>query len=143
MADLRPIETTDEPAVADQIERELLASLATINRQGANDSRTFCLRDEIGELVAGLTCSTAYGWLHIETLWVAEPLRAQGLGRRLMDAAEAFGRDTGCHSAWLDTSSAAAHGFYRKLGYSVFGELANGEGRFPAEHRRWFLRRAL
>lgn len=140
---IAPLETTDDPAVARQIEQELLASLARINRQNVNLRRTFVIRDREGQLVAGLTCSTAYGWLRVEALWVADDFCARGIGRELMNAAEAFGREQGCHSAWLDTSNADAHAFYRRLGYTVFGELANGEGRFPAEHRRWFLQQRL
>ncbi len=137
------IETTDDPAVAGQIEQALRATLALINRQSVNDSRTFCLRDREGQLVAGLTCSTSYGWLHVETLWVSDVHRAKGLGRQLMHAAEAFAREQGCHSAWLESSNPGALAFYRQRGYEVFGELVNGEGRHPAEHRRWFLRRTL
>ena len=106
----------DKGAMAHEIERELLASLSSINRQTANLRRTFCLRDREGQLIAGLTCSTAYGWLHVETLWVADDLRAHGLGRKLMEAAEAFGRGYGCHGAWLDTSNAGARSFYQRLG---------------------------
>ena len=111
MADLGAIEIATDPAVADEIERQLLRSLTSINRQSANHRRTFCVKDQEGQLIAGLTCSTAYGWLHIETLWVTEALRNRGLGRNLMSAAEAFGRESGCHSAWLDTSSACALAF--------------------------------
>ena len=143
MADIGPIESTDDPAIAEQIEHELRASLSRVNRQTANYRKTFCLRGQQGQLVAGLSCSTAYGWLHIETLWVADRLQAHGLGRKLVETAEAFGLENGCHGAWLDTSNAGAYAFYRRLGYSAFGKLANGEGKFPAQHRRWFLQRAL
>lgn len=140
---LETIDATDDPAVALYIERELLASLARINRQTENHHRTFCLKGQDGQLLGGLTCSTSYGWLHIETLWVSDAYRTQGLGRKLMNAAETFGRDQGCHSAWLDTSSAGAQVFYKRLDYEVFGELGNGKNRPPAGHRRWFLQRRL
>lgn len=143
MVDLGQIETTDDPAIAHKIECRLLASLARMNRQAPTQRKTFCLSDHHGQLIAGLTCATAYGWLHIETLWVEEAVRARGVGRRLMTSAETFGRQHGCHSVWLDTSNAEARVFYEKLGYCVFGELANGEKRFPPEHKRWFLKRAL
>ena len=143
MADIGQIEATDDPAITRRIEDELLASLARINRQTASHRQTFVVENGAGGLLAGLACSTAYGWLHIETLWVADARRGQGLGRKLMNAAEAFGRERACHGAWLDTSNPGAAAFYRKLGYTVFGELANGEDRFPPEHRRWFLKRAL
>lgn len=137
------IESTDDPAVIRQIERHLLTSLSAINRQATNRQQSFCMKDREERLIAGLTCSTAYGWLHVESLWVADDHRTRGLGRNLMAAAEAFGRQQGCHGAWLDTSNPGAQAFYCRLGYVVFGKLANGESRCPAEHRRWFLKRAL
>ncbi|MEM7044077.1 MAG: GNAT family N-acetyltransferase [Pseudomonadota bacterium] len=143
MADLEPIASSYAAEVARTVERELLASLASINRQAPTFRRTFYIKDHNGDLKAGLTCSTAYGWLHIEALWVAAAHRSQSLGRQLMGAAETFGRDNRCHGAWLDTSNPAAAAFYRKLGYAVFGELINNEDQFPPEHRRWFLKRIL
>jgi hypothetical protein len=38
-----------------------------------------------------------------------------------MDRAEVHARERGCHSAWLDTFSFQARGFYEKLGYDEFG----------------------
>lgn len=143
MARLSAVETTDDAAVVAEIDRNLLASLARINRQSTNLQRVFIVRDEADGLVAGLICSTAYGWLHIEALWVDEAHQGQGLGRKLMSAAEVFARDESCHGAWLDTSNASACTFYQKLGFTVFGKLENGEGREPSEHCRWFMRRAL
>ncbi len=137
------IEITDDPEAAQQIERELLASLARINRQSANLRQSFAVKDRSGQLIAGLTCSTAYGWLHVEALWVDDPHCGQGFGRNLMNAAETFGGDEGCHSVWLDTSNPGAAAFYQALGYTVFGELKNGEGNDRPEHRRWFLQRRL
>lgn len=43
-----------------------------------------------------------------------------------------------CHSAWVDTFSFQARGFYEKLGYTVFGQLD-----YPPEHRRFFLEKRL
>src|ERR1700733_13030693 len=43
-----------------------------------------------------------------------------------------------CHSAWVDTFSFQAPGFYPKLGYEVFGELD-----YPPGHRRIFFRKHL
>jgi hypothetical protein len=40
-----------------------------------------------------------------------------------MDRAEIRARERGCHSAWLDTFSFQARGFYEKLGYEEFGRL--------------------
>jgi hypothetical protein len=55
-----------------------------------------------------------------------------------MGCAEGRAVERGCHSAWVDTFSFQAPGFYRKLGYEVFGELD-----YPPEHKRFFLRKRL
>ena len=82
------------------------------------------VRDEPhGNLVAGLAGETYAGWLFVGYLWVSEDLRGQGVGRELIATAENRALERGCHSAWLDTFSFQAPGFYRTLGYEVFGEL--------------------
>jgi GNAT superfamily N-acetyltransferase len=89
-------------------------------------------------LVGGLAGETYAGWLFIRYLWVAEGLRASGVGRRLMAAAEARALERGSHSAFVDTFSFQAPLFYRKLGYEVFGELD-----WSPDFKRYFLRKPL
>ena len=88
-------------------------------------------------LMAGLAGDTYAGWLFIRFLWVGQDLRRQGIGRELMEEAERRARERGCHSAWLDTFSFQARGFYEKLGYAVFATLD-----YPP-HQRFFLRKRL
>ncbi|MEX0347969.1 MAG: GNAT family N-acetyltransferase [Paracoccaceae bacterium] len=129
--------------VAAEIEAALLASLAVTNTQSENSSFVLEERAPDGRLLAGLTASTSYGWLLVKTLWVDDALRGQGMGRRLMQAAEDKGREIGCHGAWLDTSNPEAHAFYRRLGYSDFGTLQNTPGYHPENHSRWFMKKRL
>ncbi len=89
-------------------------------------------------IVAGLAGETYSGWLFIRYLWVSNSLRGKGIGRELMGGAEARALERGSHSAWVDTFSFQALGFYRKLGYEVFGELD-----YPPEHKRFFLQKRL
>jgi GNAT superfamily N-acetyltransferase len=89
-------------------------------------------------IVAGLAGETYSGWLFIRYLWVSDALRGQGIGRKLMGDAEARALARGCHSAWVDTFSFQAPGFYPKLGYQVFGELD-----YPPGHKRIFLQKRL
>jgi GNAT superfamily N-acetyltransferase len=89
-------------------------------------------------IVAGLAGETYSGWLFIRYLWVTEGLRREGVGRQLMGGAEARALERGCHSAWVDTFNFQAPGFYRKLGYEVFGELD-----YPPGHKRIFLQKRL
>jgi ribosomal protein S18 acetylase RimI-like enzyme len=76
-------------------------------------------------------------WLMIDGLWVAAERRGQGLGRRLVLAAEAAAIARGCRGAWLGTFDFQARGFYEQLGYAVFGELPG----FPPGHTHIELRK--
>ena len=91
-----------------------------------------------GTIVAGLAGETYCGWLFIRYLWVSDGLRGRGIGCELMDKGEGRALERGCHSAWVDTFSFQAPGFYERLGYQVFGELD-----YPPSHKRLFLRKRL
>ncbi len=83
--------------------------------------------------VAVLPDGLVVGWIHlyVYTTLVSEPQamvgglvtdaahRGEGLGRRLMAEAEAWGRDQGCTAVYLKSNIARkeAHAFYESLGY--------------------------
>ena len=133
----------DHDTSATEIEHHLLNALKRSNTQAHNESFVLKLTSDTGKLVGGLTASSSYGWLLIKTLWIDDSLQGTGFGRKLVLTAEQKGRDLGCFNAWLDTSSASAHAFYLKLGYREFGRLENTPDQPPAEHRRWFMKKAL
>jgi GNAT superfamily N-acetyltransferase len=110
-------------------------------RTGRRDYRpvSVFLRDERGSLVAGLHGFTWAGWLEIKLVWVREDQRGQGLGRRMLAAAEAEARERGCRHVWLDSYTFQAPEFYRHFGYEVFGSLAD----YPPPHDRVFLTKTL
>ncbi len=87
----------------------------------------------------GVVAWSWYGWLHIAFVYLPESLRGAGLGRKLLQRAEAIARERGCHGMWLDTFSFQARGFYEKLGFSVFAEIED----YPPGHSRFFLRKRL
>lgn len=97
------------------------------------------VRDEAGALVAGISGYTAWGWLYVQWLWVAEGQRGQGLAGRMLDAAEAEGRARGCHGAYIDTFNPVALKTYQRAGYVPFGELTD----FPPGRTRTFLQKRL
>jgi GNAT superfamily N-acetyltransferase len=103
-------------------------------------SHPICLvhRAPDGRLLAGLVAEVTLDWLFVEKFWVDESLRGQGIGTRMLAAAEEAGRERGAIGAHLYTSSFQAPAFYRRHGYAELGAL---EGR-PAGHRRyWFGKR--
>lgn len=97
------------------------------------------LTDEAGAFMGGLSGYTAWGWLYIQWLFVADDLRGQGWAPRLLEAAEAEARSRGCHGAHIDTFSPVALKTYQRAGYKIFGELPN----FPKGRTRTFLQKQL
>lgn len=98
------------------------------------------LRDPVSqEVVGGLYGKISYGWLFIELLSIPDSMRTQGTGTRLMRAAEDLARKSQCVGIWLDTFSFQAPGFYRKLGFSEFGHIAD----YPMGHHRHFFQKRL
>ncbi|MGA8759383.1 MAG: GNAT family N-acetyltransferase [Stellaceae bacterium] len=96
------------------------------------------VRDEGGEIFAGLVGSTYAGWLFVADLWVHADLRRRGVGTHLLNLAERRAADLGCHSAMLDTFSFQGPAFYPRFGYRVYGALD-----YPPNHRRFFLWKPL
>jgi len=97
------------------------------------------VRDAGGQITAGL-----HGWTwgrigYVDTFWIREDLRRQGLGTRLLAAAEGEASRRGCREMHLTTHSYQAPGFYRRVGYKVIGELPG----WPAGTTRLFFRKAL
>jgi GNAT superfamily N-acetyltransferase len=97
------------------------------------------VRDDAGHLLAGISGGTWAGYLEVKDLWVREDQRGQGLGRRLLLAAEQEARSRGCQQVLLDTHDFQAPGFYQRLGYVVFGAFEGIGGR----HTRYYLSKKL
>jgi len=81
------------------------------------------LRDENGDLAGGLTATTPVHVLALEQLWVAEPYRGLGHGRRLIEEAERIARSEGCVAAQGCCLRFQAPGFFRRVGYESFGTV--------------------
>jgi GNAT superfamily N-acetyltransferase len=90
-------------------------------------------------LIAGMSGYSAWGWLYVQWLWIAETHRGQGLAGRMLADAEAEARRRDCHGAYIDTFSPHALRVYQKAGYTVFGELKE----FPPGRTRSFLSKVL
>ena len=128
-----------EPADEASVVRGLLAFNEVRLGPSGEQPVKFVVRDSAGTVVGGILGHTRWRWLYIAKLWVDERARGQGLGARLMEAAEDLARSRGCTGVSLDTFDYQARPFYEKLGYELFGTL---EG-YPPGSRQYYLRKRL
>jgi len=135
--------STGDQSIARELESKLLASLREELPQSENSAIVLQANHTCGTLIGGLTGGISYGWLLVKVLWVSEAQRGRGLGRALLETAEAHAIKAGCHGAWLDTSNPTAKRFYERLEYEIFGQLNNSNDQTPSGHVRWFMRKAL
>lgn len=135
------IELTETPDPADLA--ALGEGLSAFNEMSVGPAHRRALaafvRDAEGRVQGGLSGYTAWGWLYVQWLWLAEGLRGQGLAGRLLAVAEAEARARGCHGAWIDTFSPQAERAYRRAGYAPFGAMPD----FPFGRARVFLAKRL
>jgi len=135
------VSSEETPAPADIA--AVRAGLEAFNRvhAAADNYRPLNLfvRDSQGMVAGGLLGATYWNWLYVEILWVSEPARGQGFGRRLLEMAEREAQARGCYAAHLDTLSFQALSFYELQGYRVYGVLDD----LPRGYKRYFLQKAL
>lgn len=128
-----------DPADLDRLGQHLAAyNEATVGPSGRRPLAVFA-RDDSGAIIAGASGYTAWGWLYVQWLWVAEAERGNRLAARLLAAAEAEALARGCNNAHIDTFNPEALRVYQRAGYRVFGELPD----FVAGRTRSFLCKQL
>lgn len=108
---------------------------------GYLDGRLLCVavREDGGDLRAGLFGWTWGGCGYIDLLWVRSDRRGSGLGSRLLATAEEEMARRGCDQVVLSTHSFQAPGFYARFGYEECGR-ARG---YPRGHDQIYLVKSL
>ena len=97
------------------------------------------VRDSDHRIVGGICGNTWGGCAEIRQFWVEEARRKQGLGRRLLAAAEQEARRRGCRQMLLMTFSFQAPAFYARHGFEVVAVVDD----HPHGHRNILLRKRL
>jgi GNAT superfamily N-acetyltransferase len=97
------------------------------------------VRDADDRIVAGICGNTWGGCAEIRQFWVEEARRQQGLGTRLLGAAEHEARRRGCRQMVLMTFSFQAPAFYAKHGFEVVAVVDD----HPHGHKNMLLRKRL
>ena len=111
------------------------------NATGITDGEwlSILVRDDDGRIVAGICGNTWGGCMEIRQFWVEESRRRQGLGTRLLLAAEQEARRRGCRQILLATFTFQAPAFYAKHGFEVVAVLDD----HPRGHENLLLRKRL
>jgi len=96
-------------------------------------------RDDDHRIVAGICGNTWGGCAEIRQFWVEDGRRKQGLGTKLLAAAEQEARRRGCRQMLLMTFSFQAPIFYAKHGFEVVAVVED----HPHGHKNLLLRKRL
>ena len=101
------------------------------------DRHPFALsvRDDAGAVVGGLIGELRMDYLYVDLLWIDESQRGTGVGKRLIDLAEAEARKFGATHMHLSTWSFQAPDFYKANGFEEFGRIKD----HPAGHDNIYL----
>ncbi len=59
---------------------------------GIYEEINLCLKDDNGDIVAGINSAICWNWMEIGILWVDDNYRSQGYGKRLLEEAEKVAR---------------------------------------------------
>ncbi len=133
---------TDAPG--ERAEAAIRDGLSAYNfeKAGYRDQRPLAILvsdPETGEVVGGLLGRTSFGLLYVDRFFLPEGLRKQGLGTRIIKAAEEEGARRGCSRAILSTLSFQAPGFYERQGWQVLGRIDCD----PPGHTRFMMTKKL
>ena len=122
---------------------ELANLIRAYNRANREPSKSeplnIYLKDEEGNLVAGMVAEIFGNWLEIEYLYVSEDLRRQGIGSKILKMAENESRNRGCKYSFVDTFNFQAPKFYEKHGYKEVFALK----KYPYIGERYYYTKEL
>jgi len=112
-------EENPKPTDMEILSKGIMSYAATQRSLPPIETFAYYLRDEQDNIIGGCSGAIFYGCVYIDQLWLSEPLRGQGCGTKLMQAALAYGKEKGCTFATVNTMDWEALGFYQKLGFEV------------------------
>lgn len=117
----------------------MLAYHASKGHPRKTDTYSILLKDAENMVRGAVIVSFLWNGMHIDSLWVDESLRNQDWGSKLMKIAEEEAVRRGCTIAYTDTFTWQAPEFYKKHGYSIYGELED----FPAGNSLYYMSKKL
>jgi len=139
------IELTTSP---DQADLDVMSDgIKSFNQQHLPDEVVFepdtrfavFARNAAGKVVGGIRANGYWNYCLLELVWISHEARGMRIGTQLMAAVEDHCRALGFEYIRTETVSFQAKPFYEKLGYDVYGELAD----FPKGHTTYCLVKRL
>jgi GNAT superfamily N-acetyltransferase len=121
MSEVAFVASDADNGLRERLDKEINAFNAAVTGYADGRPLGIVVRDDSGDLLAGLSGWTWGGCGYIELLWVRSDRRGSGLGARLLAAAEEEIARRGCDQVALSTHSFQAPGFYARFGYQECG----------------------
>ena len=115
----------------------IAAGLEDFNRKhmNAGTPKSFAVTAVDNGIARGGVMAEGVGeWMYLTLLWVEEEFRRRGFGTSLLRKAELEAKERGAKGILVDTYSFQAPDFYRKHGYSAYGQIAD----FPRTGMVWY-----
>jgi len=97
------------------------------------------VRDENKDIIAGITGWTWAGVCEITQLWVNENARKNGIGKMLLEAAEAEAKSKCCYTILVRSYGFQAPHFYERYGFRIGHILSD----FPEGHSYYILTKRI
>lgn len=110
---------------ASYVRNKLIEYNAMYVPNGIYEEVNLCLKNDNGDIIAGLVGAICWNWMEIDILWVEEKHRKLGLGKRLLHEAEKIAKLKECAFIKLNTFSFQAPEFYKKYGYQEMAVIEN------------------
>jgi len=93
--------------------------------------------DRDGKLVAGARFFSALGWMTVDSIWVSDEHRRQGVGGRILDVVETAAKDEACKGINMRSYGFEAPDFFVRRGYATVGILPDPEANLTSY---WFAK---
>lgn len=114
--------------------------LAYNEKQGIfYEDMSFCIKDEQGEMIAGVVVIRKGKFIDLQYLWVQEEHRKEGLGSHILNEVEKRAKEKGATRVSIETFGFQAPKFYPRHGYTLFAEAKNCIGK----HSRYYFTKEI
>ena len=97
------------------------------------------IRNDKGAIVAGIAGWTWASACEVTQLWVNESVRKNGVGKLLLEAAEAEAKSKGCSIMLIKSYEFQAPRFYEKSGYKI----EHIQNNFPPGYKYYILTKEI